>query len=93
MARSGTPLAPGLDMKEGNMKKPRDTRDAKKSEDIENDPYDTGGSQQAAELQVGKEGERANPDRFEPDPKAEPPAKTDPAARAETGVGKPERRE
>jgi hypothetical protein len=68
------------------MKKPRDTRDAKKADDIENDPLGADGSQQAAELQVGEEGERANPERFEPDPKAEPPAKTESAVCAETDI-------
>jgi hypothetical protein len=64
-------------MKDDNTKKPRDTRDAKKAEDLEEDNFGANGSQQAAELQVGEEDERANPARFEPDPRAEPPAKSD----------------
>jgi hypothetical protein len=64
-----------LDMKNDNTKKPRDTRDAKKAEDLEENNSGANGSQQAAELQVGEEDERANPDRFEPDPRGEPPSK------------------
>ena len=59
------------------MKKTRDSRDAKKAEDLEDDEFGANGSQQAAELQVGEEDERANPARFEPDPRAEPPSKSD----------------
>jgi hypothetical protein len=64
-------------MKDDNTKEPRDTRDAKKVEDLEENNSGANGSQQAAELQVGEEDERANPDRFEPDPGAEPPSKSD----------------
>ena len=55
------------------MEKRRDDRDAKKSiDEATGDPWEAnkdGFDQQAAELQVGEEDERANPDRFEPDPK------------------------
>jgi hypothetical protein len=61
------------------MKEPRDTRDVKKAEDLEEDNVGVDASQQAAELQVGEEDERANPARFEPDPRAEPPAKRAPS--------------
>ena len=55
------------------MEKRKDDRDARKSDDLDNtysEPADE--SQQAAELQIGEEGERENPSRFEPDPKSEP---------------------
>lgn len=49
-----------------------DDRDAKKSSDDATDnPFDANkdsAGQQAAELQTDAEGERNNPDRFEPDP-------------------------
>ncbi|HEX5081534.1 MAG TPA: hypothetical protein VFY40_05785 [Blastocatellia bacterium] len=64
-------------MKNDNTKVLRDTRDAKKSEDLEENDSGANGSQQAAELQVGEEDERANPDRFEPDPRGEPPSRSD----------------
>jgi hypothetical protein len=64
-------------MKQDDTKEPRDTRDAKKAEDLEENNVGANGSQQAAELQVGEEDERANPSRFEPDPRAEPPSKSD----------------
>jgi hypothetical protein len=66
-----------LDMNKDDTKEPRDTRDAKKAEDLEENNFGANGSQQAAELQVGEEDERANPAHFEPDPRAEPPAKSD----------------
>jgi hypothetical protein len=60
------------------MSKRKDDRDADKSYDkATDDPWEaqeTGGSEQAAELQVGEEGERATPSRFEPDPEAERPS-------------------
>ena len=58
------------------MEKRSDDRDAQKSHDeATDDPWeankpDSDAGQQAAELQVGEEDERANPSRFEPDPKA-----------------------
>ena len=57
------------------MEKRKDDRDAKKSiDEATGDPWEAnkdGFDQQAAELQVGEEDERASPDRFEPDPKNE----------------------
>jgi hypothetical protein len=57
------------------MEKRQDDRDAKKSLDEATDnPWEankTGGSEQAAELQVGEDRERENLSRFEPDPLAE----------------------
>ena len=56
------------------MEKRKDDRDLKKSiDEATDDPHEankTSEDQQAAELQVGEEGERADPNRFEPDPKA-----------------------
>ena len=49
------------------MEKRRDDRDARKSDELEEDPNPTDESQQAAELQVGEEGERENLSRFQPD--------------------------
>ena len=51
------------------MEKRHDDRDAEKTDDRELNERDE--NQQAAELQIGEEDERANPSRFEPDPKAE----------------------
>jgi hypothetical protein len=55
------------------MEKRKDDRDAKKSLDEATDnPRDANKSaegEQAAELQVGEEGERDEPNRFEPDAK------------------------
>lgn len=55
------------------MEKRTDDRDAKKSTDeATDDPREankSNESEQAAELQVGEEDERDNPDRFEPDSK------------------------
>lgn len=53
----------------------KDDRDAKKSyeQDATEDPIEAqkdSSVQQAAELQVGEEGERQDRSRFEPDPKA-----------------------
>jgi hypothetical protein len=55
------------------MEKRKDDRDARKSDDLDDTyPEPADESQQAAELQIGEEGERENPSRFEPDPKSEP---------------------
>ncbi|HKY03585.1 MAG TPA: hypothetical protein VJQ56_01780 [Blastocatellia bacterium] len=51
------------------MEKRHDDRDAEKADDRKANERDE--NQQAAELQVGEEDERANPSRFEPDPEAE----------------------
>lgn len=55
------------------MEKRKDDRDAKKSTDeATDDPREANKSaegEQAAELQVGEEDERADPNRFEPDSK------------------------
>jgi hypothetical protein len=55
------------------MEKRKDDRDAKKSMDeATDDPREANKSaegEQAAELQVGEEGERTDPNRFEPDSK------------------------
>ena len=63
------------------MSKRKDDRDADKSYDkTTDDPWEaqkTDESEQAAELQVGEERERATPSRFEPDPVAGHPP-TDP---------------
>jgi hypothetical protein len=53
------------------MEKRKDDRDARKSDDLDDSyPEPVDESQQAAELQVGEEGERENPSRFEPDPQS-----------------------
>ena len=55
------------------MEKRKDDRDAKKSiDEATEDPREANKSnegEQAAELQVGQEDERDNPNRFEPDSK------------------------
>ncbi|HKS39309.1 MAG TPA: hypothetical protein VJX74_01760 [Blastocatellia bacterium] len=55
------------------MEKRTDDRDAKKSiDEATDDPREANKSnegEQAAELQVGEEGERDDPNRFEPDSK------------------------
>lgn len=57
------------------MSERKDDRDAKKSLDEATDnPWEAnqdGFDQQPAELQTDDQGERANPDRFAPDPAAE----------------------
>jgi hypothetical protein len=40
-------------VKKGGMKKPRDSRDAKKAEDLAEKPLGIDDSQHAAELQIG----------------------------------------
>jgi hypothetical protein len=56
------------------MNGPQDFRNEKKAEDVGDDSYGVDDSQQPAELQVGEEEERIRPERFEPDPRGEPPA-------------------
>jgi hypothetical protein len=58
------------------MEKRTDDRDSKKSDD-QVIRKETDESMEMADLQVGEEDERANPDRFVPDPKAEPPGEKD----------------
>jgi len=62
------------------MESRKDDRDAKKSVDQATDnPWEAnkdGADQQAAELQTDDGGERANPDRFAPDPASEPQQST-----------------